>query len=192
MRSAIVDAGLLAGDVHEIEWQLLYAPVLALPHATQAAIRIEPHSSCTVPLQVSGRPGCRWASVQVYYGYVRRSEGVEHMPARVQLRSVQRTIPITVLPSVTHGALELRAMNSVAATALAAQLTDTPLQRPLDSAFLVSIDVHNPSNSTLVVDLEADAAKDLAVRAAREIPAGSSTRVAMPVSYTHLTLPTKA
>lgn len=182
MRSAIVDAGLLAGDVHEIEWQLLYAPVLALPHATQAAIRIEPHSSCTVPLQVSGRPGCRWASVQVYYGYVRRSEGMEHMPARVQLRSVQRTIPITVLPSVTHGALELRAMNNVAATALAAQLTDTPLQRPLDSAFLVSIDVHNPSNSTLVVDLEAEATKDLAVRAAREIPAGSSTRVAMPIA----------
>ncbi|PKI84935.1 hypothetical protein MVES1_001335 [Malassezia vespertilionis] len=178
MRDAITQRGLLPGDVHELEWQLLYAPVLSVE--AHDALEIAPHSARTVHLHVYGKAGCEWASMRIYYGNT-------SLEARdVQLRTVQLTIPLSVQPSVQSGPLHVTGMREKDAAQLAAQLMHRDEPVPLGPSFLLSVDMHNVAQVPLSVTLDVDMAAGVHCALTRSIAPNHTARFAVPMSKRNL------
>lgn len=164
MRDAIVRGGLLPGNVHELEWQLLHAPVLTLP-ADTADVALAPRDSCTVPVTVRARNGVTWAKVVVWYGATADTPA----DAPLLLRTCDVVIPISVEPSIEVLSMDVSESQSA----------------PMDGSrgdgaaarSLVTLDLRNEADTPLRADVCADGAP----AASRVIPACTTTRVAVPL-----------
>ena len=174
-RAAIADGGLLAGDVHELEWQLLCHPVLALGTDVRA-LRIAPHASATVPLVVRAKAACTWASVRVLYG------APPPDAASLTLRAVHRAIPMTVRPSVVCRPLALAPLDAAGAARLATQLGADAPPPPLGPSCLLSLDLYNASPRPLHAEVDAEAAPGVALRATRAVLPQSTVRIHVPLA----------
>ncbi len=89
-------------DVHEIEWDLVYQPVLShlSPSSSTLAMHIEPGASTTLPIRVRGKAGCTAARITVEYGHVDR-EALQHQAitgknAKFHVRTIEIPFSLTV------------------------------------------------------------------------------------------------
>lgn len=175
VRAAIADSGLLAGDVHELEWQLLYAPVLSVAQDAQTALRIPPRGTATVDLTVRGKASCEWASIRVYYG---NTQGADD--AALSLRTLQVPVPLSIQPSIECKAMAFHEVDTSSAERLAGQLTGAT--QKLGASFLLSLDLHNPSPHAFEAEVDVDAAPDVALHVSRIVAPQTMARVIVPMA----------
>ncbi|KAI3626909.1 TRS120 [Malassezia furfur] len=179
MRAAIADGKLLAGDVHELEWQLLYQPVLAIGSDART-LELAPRASCTVPLRVRAKAECAWASVRVYYGNPAGED------AALVLRTTLLSIPLSVRPSVECLPLGFAAVDTHSAEHLAAQLMHAEAVT-LGPSFLLRLDLRNVSERWLDVVVDAQAAPDVALHMERSVLPHTTVRIHVPMAKQTLT-----
>lgn len=179
MRAAIADGKLLAGDVHELEWQLLYQPVLAVGSDARS-LELAPRASCTVPLHVRAKAECAWASVRVCYGNPAAED------TTLVLRTVLLPIPLSVRPSVECLPLGFAAVDTHSAEHLAAQLAHTD-SVTLGPSFLLRLDLRNASERWLDVVVDAQAAPDVALHMERSVLPHTTVRIHVPMAKQTLT-----
>jgi len=174
MREALAHADHATGEVHELEWQLLHAPVLALDGPVPQ--QIAPHASVDVRVAVRGRRGCAWARVHVWYGATDADADVDPLC----LRTTELTVPLSVEPSVEVAALHVQPLAGATAERLARTL-GAPEAGAWPDAALLAWDLHNPTGHTRHAHLRVLAAPDgPALRVERALAPHSTTRIGVP------------
>ncbi|WFD19284.1 hypothetical protein MCAP1_001509 [Malassezia caprae] len=170
MHEAMAQGDRATGEVHELEWQLLHAPVLALEGSVPQ--HLAPRASVDLRVTVRGRRDCSWARVNVWYG------ASESEP--LCLRTTELTIPLCVEPSVSVAAWHVKPIAGATAERLARNLGAPPAEA-WPSAALLAWDLHNPTAHTRHARLSVLAAPDgPRLSVSRALPPHSTTRVAVP------------
>lgn len=181
IRTAITEGELLPGDVHELEWQLLYAPVLSLEKETLQTLHIAPHSSATVSVTVRGKCGCDWAQMQVYYGHVQAEQ-----ETTLSLRTLSVAIPLLVEPAVQCESIQFLNMDTVGAERLAGQMQGGSAEPTLGPSFLACLNLFNASDRTMQANVHADAATDVALQGTRILAPHVRAQVHVPMGQLRL------
>lgn len=198
-RDAILQRGLLPADVHELEWQLLHAPVISLdndPEHPESSLAIPPHASMDARFLIRARCDCHWARIRVWYG---NTDGNMPSKATLRLRSVTLTLPLSVEPSIDLSSLDVQPIERDVAERLAALMlrrSDGNERQPssapeaygmTSSCALVAMDLYNHSAWPLSVCLDVQAAEHVSLRTHHTLTPGTTSRITFPFSQRHLT-----
>lgn len=171
-REAMTQGDLSAGDRHELEWQLLHEPVLALHETADQQQHVAPHASLDVPLCVRGRRGCSWARVHVWYGAPTAEQ--------LLLRMTELTLPLLVEASVQVAALHVQPAPAPTIERLARAL-GAPADEAWTDSVLLAWDLFNPTPHTRYAHLQVQAAPDgTPLSVSRALLPQSTTRVCVP------------
>lgn len=172
MREAIAQGDRATGDVHELEWQLLYAPVLSLEPGADVPQTLAPHTSVDVSVTVRGRRDCPWARVHVWYGATNEDP--------LYLRTTELTIPLSIEPSVEVGAMYVQTVAGSTAERLARTLR-APATETWTDGVLLGWDLHNPSDTKRHAHISVLATPNgPPLRVSRALPPHSTTRISVP------------
>lgn len=170
IHEAMAQGDRASGEVHDLEWQLLHAPVLALEES--APQHMAPRASVDLRMVVRGRRDGSWARVHVWYG----ASDAEPLC----LRTTELTIPLSVEPSVSVAAWHVQPIAGTTAERLARSLGAPPAEA-WGSAALLAWDLHNPAAYTRQARLSVLAAPDgPRLSVSRALPPHSTTRVSVP------------
>ncbi|WFD41645.1 hypothetical protein MPSI1_000277 [Malassezia psittaci] len=177
-RAAIANEELLAGDVNELEWQLLYQPVLQVD-ADVRNLQLMPNASCIVPLKVRGKQYCTWANVKIFYGTPPADRSM------ICLRTTQISLPMSVLPSITCEALTFHSAQTQNAENLAAVLKQTSSVQ-LGPSCLIGLDLRNNTSRLMTAIVNADAAPNVSIEIRQNVLPSSSIRITVPMAKQNL------